>query len=46
MRRKRHKIIYEIAGLISEKEAEQAVSFAQSFVEDIIEIITGQSKLV
>ncbi len=46
MRRKRHKIIYEVAGLISKKEAEQAVAFAQSFVEEMTEIITGQSKLV
>ncbi|PKO08879.1 MAG: hypothetical protein CVU40_12835 [Chloroflexi bacterium HGW-Chloroflexi-2] len=45
MRRKRHKIIYEIAGLISKKEAEQAVNFAQKFVEEITVIITGQSKL-
>jgi len=41
MRRKRHRVIYEVAGLVSDKEAEQAVSFAKGFVEEITEIITG-----
>ena|SRR3990172_3992137 len=41
MRRKRHRGIYEVAGLVSDKEAEQAVSFAKGFVEEITEIITG-----
>jgi len=45
MRRKRHRVIYEVAGLVSRKEAEQAVSFAREFVEKITEIITGQSRL-
>lgn len=45
MCRKRHKIIYEVAGLISKKEAEQAVNFAQKFVEEITEIIKGQNRL-
>ncbi|MBW6472322.1 MAG: hypothetical protein K0B14_04285 [Anaerolineaceae bacterium] len=45
MRRKRHKIIYEVAGLISKKEAEQAVNFAKKFVDEITVIITGQSRL-
>lgn len=39
MRRKRHRIIYEIAGLVSKSEAEQAVSFALGFVEDLRVII-------
>ena len=45
MRRKIHKIIYEVAGIISKKEAEQAVNFAQKFVEERSVKITGQSKL-
>jgi uncharacterized protein (UPF0332 family) len=45
MRRKRHRVIYEIAGLISKNEAEQAITFAREFVEKITEIITGQSSL-
>jgi len=45
MRRKRHRVIYEVAGLVSKKEAEQAISFAREFVEKIIEIITGQGRL-
>ncbi len=45
MRRKRHRVIYEVAGLVSKKEAEQAIEFANKFVEQIIEIITGQSRL-
>lgn len=45
MRRKRHRVIYEAAGLVSKKEAEQAIAFAKEFVGKIIEIITGQSRL-
>lgn len=45
MRRKRHRVIYEVAGLVSKQEAEQAIGFAKEFVEKITEIITGQSKL-
>jgi uncharacterized protein (UPF0332 family) len=45
MRRKRHRVIYESAGLVSKKEAEQAIAFAREFVEKIVEIVTGQSKL-
>jgi uncharacterized protein (UPF0332 family) len=41
MRRKRHRVIYEIAGLVSRKEAEQAIAFAKEFVEKISIIITG-----
>jgi len=43
MRRKRNRVIYEIAGLVSKKEAEQAIAFAKGFVEKITMIITGQS---
>lgn len=45
MRRKRHRVIYEIAGLISKAEAEQAVDFVKRYVEDIRTIVTGQGKL-
>ena len=39
MRRKRHRVIYEVAGLVSKKEAEQAVAFAKKFVETISELM-------
>ena len=39
MRRKRHRVIYDTAGLISVKEAEQAVKFSQRFVSEIRKII-------
>lgn len=45
MRRKRHRIVYEVAGLISKSEAEQAIHYAQSFIEQISELITGQTRL-
>jgi uncharacterized protein (UPF0332 family) len=45
MRRKRHRVIYEASGLVSKKEAEQALDFAEKFVAQIIEMITGQSRL-
>ena len=44
MRRKRHRVIYEVAGLVSDKEAKQAVQFAKGFVEEITGIITGQGR--
>jgi uncharacterized protein (UPF0332 family) len=42
MRRKRHRVVYEVAGFISKTEAEQAINFAQSFIDQITEIIFGQ----
>lgn len=45
MRRKRHRVVYEVAGLVSKSEAEQAINFAQSFIEHISELITGQKRL-
>jgi uncharacterized protein (UPF0332 family) len=45
MRRKRHRVIYEVAGLISKREAEQALLFVKEFVEKIGEIISGQRGL-
>ena len=40
MRRKRHRVIYEVAGLVSKSEAQQAVSFAKEFVAEISTLIT------
>jgi uncharacterized protein (UPF0332 family) len=45
MRRKRHRLIYEMAGLVSQHEAEQALAFARAFVEDIRSLIGGQARL-
>ena len=39
MRRKRHRILYEIAGSVSTSEAEQALSFAIEFVKTIKNIL-------
>jgi uncharacterized protein (UPF0332 family) len=45
MRRKRHRVIYEVAGLVSKHEAEQTVEFAKEFVAQLFEIITRQKGL-
>jgi hypothetical protein len=45
MRRKRHRIIYDLSGMVGEDEAEQAIIFARMFSENIRTIITGQIKL-
>jgi uncharacterized protein (UPF0332 family) len=45
MRRKRHRVIYEVAGLVSKHEAEQTVEFAKGFVAQLSEIITRQKGL-
>jgi len=45
MRRKRHRVIYEAAGLVSKSEAEQAITFSKNFVEKIAAIITKQHGL-
>jgi uncharacterized protein (UPF0332 family) len=45
MRRKRHRVIYEMVGLVSKQEAEQAVAFAGKFVEEIRRQISKQSLL-
>jgi uncharacterized protein (UPF0332 family) len=45
MRRKRHRLVYEMVGLVSHQEAEQALVFARGFVEDIRTRITGQPRL-
>lgn len=43
MRRKRHQVIYEMAGLVSRQEAEQGVAFAKRFVEEILLLISKQT---
>jgi uncharacterized protein (UPF0332 family) len=45
MRRKRHRLVYEVAGLVSQQEAEQALTFARFFVEEIRLLISGQPRL-
>ena len=45
MRRKRHRVIYEMAGLVSKQEAEQGVTFAKKFVEEIRLLISKQASL-
>ncbi|NPV87047.1 MAG: HEPN domain-containing protein [Anaerolineae bacterium] len=46
MRRKRHRVIYETAGLISKSEAEQVIAFAKDFVEKVSVLITRQLGLM
>jgi len=45
MRRKRHRVIYERMGLMSEQDAKQAVTFAKKYVEEIRLLITRQLSL-
>ena len=45
MRRKRHKVIYDEAGLVSKREAEDAITFAEHFVEKLRETVTSQPGL-
>jgi uncharacterized protein (UPF0332 family) len=44
MRRKRHKVIYDVAGIISQHEARQAFKFAKKFVRIIKEYIEKGKK--
>ncbi len=39
MRRKRHRTVYDIAGLISTKEATEAIETAEDFVNAISEML-------
>lgn len=41
MRRKRHRTVYDIAGLISTKEATEAIETAESFVNEISEMLSS-----
>ena len=45
MRRKRNRLVYETMGLVSRQEVEQALAFAQTFVEEIRLLATGQPRL-
>jgi uncharacterized protein (UPF0332 family) len=45
MRRKRNRVIYEVAGLVSKREARQAVEFAKKFVAELTEAISRQPGL-
>jgi uncharacterized protein (UPF0332 family) len=45
MRRKRHRVIYEMAGLVSKQEAAQGIAFAKKFVEEIRLLINKQASL-
>jgi uncharacterized protein (UPF0332 family) len=45
MRRKRNRLVYETVGLVSYREVEQALAFAQTFVEEIRLLVTGQPRL-
>ena len=40
MRRKRHQLVYDIAGLVSRQEAQQALTFAQQIVAEIRDRVT------
>jgi len=42
MRRKRNRLIYETVGLVSRQEAEQALDFAKTIVDEISRLVTGQ----
>ena len=41
MRRKRHRIVYEEMDIVTEKEARQALEWAEEFVEKINELMGG-----
>ncbi|MFV2044289.1 MAG: HEPN domain-containing protein [Anaerolineales bacterium] len=42
MRRKRHRVLYDETGLVGDKEAEQSLAFAKSFVKLLTELCTGK----
>jgi uncharacterized protein (UPF0332 family) len=39
MRSKRHRVIYDVSGIISLKEARQAFEFAVKFVDKVVELV-------
>jgi uncharacterized protein (UPF0332 family) len=41
MRRKRHRVLYDLSGLVGETEAEQSLNFAKKFVELLSKRITS-----
>jgi hypothetical protein len=45
MRRKRHRLVHEMVGVVSNQEAEQALGFAEAFVGQLADLITGQPRI-
>jgi uncharacterized protein (UPF0332 family) len=45
IRRKRNRLVYEMAGLVSQQEARQALDFANAFVEEIRGLISNQPRM-
>jgi len=45
MRRKRNRAVYEVSGVVSKKEAEESLAFANQFVEEVRKRISKQLKL-
>ena len=39
MRSKRHRVIYDVSGIISQKEAREAFEFAMKFVDSVVELV-------
>jgi len=39
MRSKRHRVIYDVSGIISHKEARQALEFTVKFVDKVVELV-------
>lgn len=39
MRSKRHRVIYDVSGIISMKEARQALEFTVKFVDKVVELV-------
>jgi hypothetical protein len=39
MRSKRHRVIYDVSGIISQKEAHQAFEFTVKFVDKVVELV-------
>lgn len=39
MRSKRHRVIYDVSGIISQKEAREAFEFAVKFVDRVVELV-------
>ena len=39
MRSKRHRVIYDVSGIISQKEARQAFEFTVKFVDKVVEMV-------
>jgi len=44
MRRKRHRVVYDVAGLVSSKEAREAIQTAESFVNAVTRMLSLESE--